>query len=85
MLDLSCPWMSIQERKSVEKRKNQMKIKRMAKHSLHEEGKKFPDDKRASMLKKPPDDKKAFMLKKPPDVKKAKLPEDVNEVCEEND
>ena len=47
MLDLSCPSMSIQERKSVEKRKNQMKIKTIAKHTLHKEGRKLPDDKNA--------------------------------------
>ena len=42
----------------------------MTTHSLREEGKKLPDDKKASMLKKPPE------------VKKAKIP---NEVCEEDD
>ena len=51
MLDLSCPSMSIQERKIVEKRKNQEKLKDMAKLSLHKEGKKLPDDKKVSMLK----------------------------------
>ena len=85
MLDLSCPSMSIQERKLVEKRKNQMKIKTIARHSLQEEGKKLPDNRKAFMLKKPPDDEKASMLMKPPDVKKAKMPKDVNEVCDEND
>ena len=69
MLDLSCPSMSIQERKLVEKRKNQVKLKNMATHPLHE-GEKLPDDKKASLLKKPPK------------VKKAKIP---NEVCEEDD
>merc|ERR1711915_466689 len=73
MLDLSCPSMSIQERKLVEKRKNQEKLKRLTTHSLREEGKKLPDDKKASMLKKPPE------------VKKAKMPKDGNDVCEEDD
>merc|ERR1711915_209650 len=73
MLDLSCPSMSIQERKLVEKRKNQEKLKRMTTHSLREEVKKLPDDKKASMLMKPPD------------VKKAKMPKDVYEVGDEND
>ena len=45
----------------------------MTTHSLREEVKKLPDDKKASMLMKPPD------------VKKAKMPKDVNEVGDEND
>ena len=44
----------------------------MARLSLHDNGMKLPDDKKASTLKKLPD------------IKKVSLPKDVDEDCEEN-
>ena len=54
--------MTLEERKA---------IKDIAKLSLHDNGMKLPDDKKASTLKKLPN------------VKRASLPKDVEEDCEE--